>query len=76
MLTGQELTGKKATEMWYNEIKHYSYKNARHTPNTGHFTQVTIPGFPSYAKDTGTQTAITLPPEIKYSYPSKSINIR
>ncbi len=37
---GQELTGRKATEMWYDEIKDYDFKKPGFSSKTGHFTQV------------------------------------
>ena len=37
---GAELTGKKTTDMWYEEESRYNYRNARFSSNTGHFTQV------------------------------------
>jgi len=38
---GQPLTGEKATMMWYDEIKDYSFQSTpKYNPNCGHFTQV------------------------------------
>lgn len=39
-LKGAELTGGKATEMWYEEIKDYDFNNPGFKSSTGHFTQV------------------------------------
>ena len=39
---GQQLTGKGATTMWYDEIKDYDFHNPRFNPKTGHFTQVSF----------------------------------
>lgn len=39
-MKGQELTGRKATEMWYDEIKDYNFNKPGFNSNTGHFTQV------------------------------------
>ena len=38
--TGTDLTGKKATEMWYEEEGRYNYRSAQFSTSTGHFTQV------------------------------------
>ena len=37
---GTELTGKYATDMWYEEIKDYNFNNPGFKSGTGHFTQV------------------------------------
>ena len=34
------MTGKKATDQWYEEIKDFDFANKTFSPNTGHFTQV------------------------------------
>ena len=34
------MTGRKATEMWYDEIKDYDFKKPGFSSGTGHFTQV------------------------------------
>eukprot|EP00794_Sanderia_malayensis_P003339 gene3339-3828_t len=39
-MKGQDLTGRKATEMWYDEIKDYNFKKPGFNSKTGHFTQV------------------------------------
>ena len=39
-LQGAELTGEKATTMWYDEVKDYDYNKATFNSKTGHFTQV------------------------------------
>eukprot|EP00795_Rhopilema_esculentum_P014681 gene14681-5774_t len=40
LTVGQELTGRKATEMWYDEIKDYNFSKPGFSSGTGHFTQV------------------------------------
>ncbi|XP_065665813.1 Golgi-associated plant pathogenesis-related protein 1 [Hydra vulgaris] len=40
VMKGSELTGDKATDMWYNEIKDYNFNNPGYNSKTGHFTQV------------------------------------
>ena len=40
LYSGQELTGRKATEMWYDEIKYYNFSKPGFSSQTGHFTQV------------------------------------
>ena len=39
-MKGAELTGEKATTMWYDEVKYYDYKKPTFNSKTGHFTQV------------------------------------
>ncbi|XP_065896937.1 uncharacterized protein [Dysidea avara] len=39
-MSGKPMTGQEATDMWYDEVKKYDFKNPRFTPGTGHFTQV------------------------------------
>lgn len=38
--SGYELTGAGATQMWYDEVKDYNFKNPGNFGGTGHFTQV------------------------------------
>ena len=38
--TGYEMTGQRAVDMWYEEIKDYSFGNPGFSSGTGHFTQV------------------------------------
>ncbi|CAF1318844.1 unnamed protein product [Rotaria sordida] len=38
------ITGKEATESWYNEYTKYDYHNPSYQPGTGHFTQVVWKG--------------------------------
>ncbi|XP_065665316.1 uncharacterized protein LOC100200226 isoform X2 [Hydra vulgaris] len=40
VMKGSELTGGKATDMWYDEIKDYNFNNPGYNSQTGHFTQV------------------------------------
>lgn len=37
---GYEMTGQRAVDMWYEEIKDYSFGNPGFSSGTGHFTQV------------------------------------
>ena len=37
---GYELTGQRAVDMWYEEIKDYNFGNPGFSSGTGHFTQV------------------------------------
>ena len=37
---GKEMTGQRAAEMWYEEIKDYRFNNPGFGSKTGHFTQV------------------------------------
>ena len=37
---GYEMSGQRAVDMWYEEIKDYSFKNPGFSSGTGHFTQV------------------------------------
>lgn len=41
---GADLTGKKTTDMWYEEEGRYNYRNAQFSTNTGHFTQIVWAG--------------------------------
>lgn len=34
------MTGRRSAEMWYEEIKDYSFNNPSFSSKTGHFTQV------------------------------------
>lgn len=38
--SGYELTGQRAVDMWYEEIKDYNFGNPGFSSGTGHFTQV------------------------------------
>jgi len=38
--SGYEMTGQRAVDMWYEEIKDYSFGNPGFSSGTGHFTQV------------------------------------
>jgi len=40
MSSGAELTGRKATEMWYDEVDKYRFNNPGFSTGTGHFTQI------------------------------------
>jgi uncharacterized protein YkwD len=40
MMGGQELSGKDATDMWYEEIQDYNFNRPGFGGDTGHFTQV------------------------------------
>lgn len=37
---GYEMSGQRAVDMWYEEIKDYSFRNPGFSSGTGHFTQV------------------------------------
>lgn len=39
-MSGGQLTGKKVTDMWYEEHDKYSYGNPGFSKTTGHFTQI------------------------------------
>ncbi|KAK3702868.1 hypothetical protein QZH41_014141 [Actinostola sp. cb2023] len=39
-LAGAQLTGRKATDMWYEEVDKYRFNNPGFSTGTGHFTQV------------------------------------
>lgn len=39
-MSGSDLTGKKTTDMWYEEESKYRYQNGQFSTSTGHFTQV------------------------------------
>ena len=41
---GTDLTGKKTTDMWYEEASKYNYRNAQFSTRTAHFTQVVWAG--------------------------------
>ena len=38
--TGGQLTGRKVTDMWYEEHDKYSFGNPGFSTSTGHFTQI------------------------------------
>lgn len=38
--SGYEMSGQRAVDMWYEEIKDYSFRNPGFSSGTGHFTQV------------------------------------
>ena len=38
--TASVLDGERVSEMWYDEVAKYSFKNPRFSMETGHFTQV------------------------------------
>lgn len=38
--SGGDLTGQRAAEMWYEEIKDYRFNNPSFSSKTGHFTQL------------------------------------
>ena len=38
--TGGQLTGRKVTDMWYEEHDQYRYGNPGFSKQTGHFTQI------------------------------------
>ena len=40
LFTGEPMTGRKATDQWYAEIKNFNFANKCSTPKTGHFTQL------------------------------------
>jgi uncharacterized protein YkwD len=40
MCSGQEMTGKYMTDIWYDEIADYNFDNPGYSGETGHFTQV------------------------------------
>ena len=42
--SGECVTGKKASEMWYDEVKDYDFDNPRYIKGTGHFTQLVWKG--------------------------------
>lgn len=39
-MSGAQLTGRKVTDMWYEEHDKYNYSNPGFTSTTGHFTQI------------------------------------
>jgi len=39
-MKGAELTGERATTMWYDEVKDYDFRRPTFSAKTGHFTQV------------------------------------
>ena len=42
--SGECVTGKKASEIWYDEVKDYDFDNPRYIKGTGHFTQLVWKG--------------------------------
>ena len=40
MCSGEEMTGKSMTMLWYNEIVNYDFNKPQFSTGTGHFTQV------------------------------------
>lgn len=39
-MTGGELTGREAVDMWYEEIESYDFENPGYSEDTSNFTQV------------------------------------